>query len=288
MHPSILAHLRLVTSATSVDTTTLAREFPTLRIERAHAARADDVIIDADEWRAAESFRPFDEAIERSRGDAIIVRGGRGIENVACEVLTRYQRLLYRRNGSSRTRVFEAVLRAHVDLHDRSKPLVKADLDHALDTWQWMLRLDATAPLTAQLAALFHDIERLESEADARIEHDAPDYQTFKDAHAKRGGAWACEILRASGVTPTIAERVREIVENHERRREDSEIDLLNDADALSFLSLNSAGYLDYFGPEQTRRKLAYTIARLGEGARVKIGLLRLRPDVRFLFRDAA
>ncbi|HEY4572453.1 MAG TPA: DUF4202 domain-containing protein, partial [Thermoanaerobaculia bacterium] len=55
---------------------------------------------------------------------------------------------------------------------------------------------------------------------------------------------------------------------------------LLNDADALSFLSLNSAGYLDYFGPEATRRKVAYTLRRLRPEGRQYLDGLRLRPAV--------
>ena len=52
------------------------------------------------------------------------------------------------------------------------------------------------------------------------------------------------------------------------------------DADALSFFSLNSAGYLDYFGPEATHRKVAYTLRRLRPEARRYLDGLRLRPVV--------
>ena len=58
------------------------------------------------------------------------------------------------------------------------------------------------------------------------------------------------------------------------------EISVLNDADALSFFSLNSAGYLDYFGLEQTRRKVAYTLGRLRPAARLHLVGIRLRPVV--------
>lgn len=278
-----IARVRLVTRASLVDTRTLAAEFPTIRIERAHAARVDDAVVDAEEWRAATGFGPFDDAVVGARGDALIVRGERHVELVACEVLTRYQRFIQRRNASSRPRMFDAVLRAHHALHDQSKPLVKADFDHAIDTWQWMLRVNPAASLPAQLAALFHDIERLESEADVRVEQHAPDYQAFKDAHASRGAERTFEILRVSGVDESVAARTAAIVALHERRGRDVEIDLLNDADALSFLSLNSSGYLDYFGREQTRRKLAYTVARMSDLARTKFALVRLRPSVRAL-----
>lgn len=282
-----IARVRLVTTVFAVDTRTIASEFPSVKIERAHAACVDDAIIDADEWRRATTFDSFDETVARARGDALIIRGERYVDLVACEALTRYQRFIQRRNGSSRTQVFAAVLRAHRALHDESKPLVKADLEHALDRWQWMLRIDPAASLTAQLAAMFHDIDRLVSEADANAEPHTPDYQAFKEVHESRGGAWMFEILQAAGVGETIANRVREIVSLHERRGRDVEIDLLSDADALSFLSLKSGGYLDHLGPEQTRRKLVYTLGRMGDLARMKLSLVRLRPDVRTLFQRA-
>jgi hypothetical protein len=67
----------------------------------------------------------------------------------------------------------------------------------------------------------------------------------------------------------------------HERQSSDAEIALLNDADALSFFSLNSSGYADYFGPEQTRKKVAYTWNRMREPARTKLASVHLRSDVK-------
>ena len=169
-----------------------------------------------------------------------------------------------------------------------SLPLVKADLDHAVDTWQWMLRLQPEVGLAPQLAALFHDVERLESEARERIEHRAPDYQTFKDAHAQKGAERTFEILVKAGVSSEEAERARDLVGRHERRAGDPEVLLLNDADALSFFSLNSPGYIDYFGVAQTRRKVAYTLSRLGPRAKERLDCVRLRPDVERLLREVA
>lgn len=266
----------------------LASEFPTVTISRTTRADHDDVVIDAEEWSASETFRPFDDALARPPfGDGLAVVGDEPAR-AACESLTRYQRCIDRRNAASMTPAFDAVLEAHRLLHDLAKPLVRADYHHALDTWQWMLRLCSGASVTAQLAALFHDVERLESEADRRIEHRAPDYQAFKDAHAWRGGEHAESVLTNAGIEPHVAARVREIIAMHERRRDDDEdVALLNDADALSFFSLNSAGYLDYFGVDQTRRKIAYTLGRLGRVSRAKLRLARLRPDVDALLREA-
>ncbi len=283
MRTSRISRVRLIsTDAGPIeDFELLAQEHPSLCAEIADACGVCDAVFDVGAWASSRDFRTWNESVETSASDAITVRGaGRDVAAAACEVLTRYQRYVGRRNAASSAPVFDAVLRAHAGLHDCHKPLVRADFDHALDTWQWMLRLDADASLAAQLAALFHDVERLESEADARVEQHAPDYQAFKDAHAKKGGDRAHDALLLAGVDAATAERVRHLVAKHERRGPDREIALLNDADALSFFSLNSAGYIDYFGPEQTEKKVRYTVGRMSADARARLALVRLRADV--------
>ncbi|MBN9161154.1 MAG: hypothetical protein BGO98_36340 [Myxococcales bacterium 68-20] len=260
-------------------------EMPSVRVENAAPGEGNDaLVVETDGWyRDDEVFMSVDRELDacRRRTTAIVVRGcGADLPGVAIEVLTRCQRFVDRRNAASSVPLWDDVLLAHEELHDCGKPLVKADLDHAIDTWQWALRLAPNANLTVQLAALFHDIERLESEAELRVEHHAPDYAAFKERHARRGADRAYEILCHVGVDRPIALRVRELVAVHERRGQDPGVELLNDADGLSFFSLNSPGYADYFGLDQTRRKVAYTLARLGAEARARLPSIRMREDV--------
>ncbi|MFL5343296.1 MAG: DUF4202 family protein, partial [Hyalangium sp.] len=125
--------------------------------------------------------------------------------------------------------------------------------------------------------------ERLLSEADARIEHKAENYQIFKDAHAALGAELTCTLLEELNVAPATCERVRWLVTRHERPGEDSALALLNDADALSFFSLNSSGFIRYFSLEHTRRKVAYTLARLRPEQHARLERVRLAPTVRAL-----
>jgi hypothetical protein len=196
----------------------------------------------------------------------------------AGEVALRYQRLALRTNAASADPAFQAVLGRHRARHDTRLPLVRADLDHALDTWQWALRLDAGASAEVQLAALLHDVERLESEAVERVEHRAADYQAFKDAHARRGAEIVGELLEGGAWD---VGRVQDLVARHERVDPEPERVLLADADALSFFAVNSAGYLAYFGPEATARKVAYTLGRSSARVGGWLGAVRLPPAVR-------
>jgi hypothetical protein len=124
-------------------------------------------------------------------------------------------------------------------------------------------------------------VERLVSEPDARVEHLAADYQEFKDAHAAGGAAITAAELSAAGVDAATVARVAALVASHERPSDDPELALLNDADALSFFSLNSHGYANYFGPEQTRKKVLYTWNRMRPSARAKLDGVALRREVR-------
>lgn len=213
------------------------------------------------------------------------------LPDLAFEVLTRCQRRIARRNTASRGPLFDRVLAAHRALHDLDKPLVRADWAHSRDVWQWTVRLDPDASLAVQLAALFHDVERLVSEADRRVEHRASDYQAFKDEHARRGAEMADAALSEAGVDAATRARAARLIGGHEHPPAPGDPDaddlaLLNDADALSFFSLNSPGYLDWFGPEPTRRKVAFTLGRLRPAARARLDRIRLRPDVRDILKE--
>ena len=65
--------------------------------------------------------------------------------------------------------------------------------------------------------------------------------------------------------------------------RNDADLALLNDADALSFFSLNSWGFVAYHGDEHTRKKVTYTLERMSPGAVRHLTGLRLPPLVRGL-----
>jgi hypothetical protein len=274
----------------------LAREFPAVQLQGTPGSNGiPSLPVPVAEWESQnfnfyEMDGRLDALAEQGFGPfAVDIFGRLGgpeeLARAAGEILTRCQRWTDRRNEASRGALFDRVLIRHRDAHDLAKPLVRADYDHALDTWQWVLRLSPDADLAVQLAALFHDVERLASEAGARIEHHAADYQAFKDAHAERGAALAEALLAWVGVDIETRERAARLIAAHEHRPEPGDPDaaalsLLNDADALSFFSLNSAGYLDYFGPEATRRKVAYTLRRLRPRARRHLDGLRLRPAV--------
>jgi Domain of unknown function (DUF4202) len=211
----------------------------------------------ASQWEAAAfDTWTFDRALDelaREPFSLVIADDNGGRPEFALEVLNRCQRLIDRRNRHSQGQLFDRVLKHHRALYDVSKPMVRADYNHALDVWQWMLRLDPNASLAAQLAALFHEVERSAS----------------RDA------------LGEAGVGEGVRDRVAAFVADHERQSDDPEVALLNDADALSFFSLDSNRFAAHCGPEQTRKKVASMLARMRDSARAKLAHVRVRPEIR-------
>jgi hypothetical protein len=283
-----LRRLELLVPDGAPDLAALAPAFPTLALALVRAGDAEGAVR-AEAWRAEPfDFWAFDREVDAladaGRPLRVAAPAAAAIA-VAREIATRAQRRIGRRNTASAAPWFDRVLAEHRALHDLGKPLVRADLDHALDAWQWTLRLDPGAPAAVQLAVLLHDIERLASEADARIEHRAADYQAFKDAHARAGARIAAAVLARAGAPDEPAALACRLVAVHERVGASPAIRLVSDADALSFFSLNSAGYLAYFGPAQTARKVAYTLARMSAGARRELPLVRIPSEIRRMIR---
>jgi hypothetical protein len=274
----------------------LQREFPHLPWVAPAVPPPDAVVVDEREWR--------DPTIDLYHWDTIVLglQSQRGwllvrpevtaepATETLLEVLTRYQRLAPRVNAHSHDEVFLCALSLHRTLHDLDKPLVRADYEHALDVWQWVLRLEPGASRALQLAALFHDIERLSSEPDERVEQHAPDYQSFKNAHAEVGARLAALTASAAGIAPLDCLRVQELIQYHEHAPEqatDAEAVLLGDADALSFFSLNSRGFSDYYSPEHTRKKVAYSLRRMSSRALDYLGRMKLSPAIQQHVRES-
>jgi hypothetical protein len=254
-------------------------------IELTEAAPTSNDLLTATAWRDDRfDFWAFDRRLDAlaARGEPLRVSAPPALApHVLSEIRTRGQRLAPRRTAAMAGAWFDRVLAAHRAMHDLDRPLVRADYDHALDAWQWAVRRDAGAPRAVQLAVLLHDIERLASEADARVEHLATDYQAFKDAHARAGARIARGVLAQAGVPDALADEVCALIAVHERPSDDPALRALNDADALSFFSFNSPGYLAYFGPDRTAAKVAYTLARMSEAARRELPALRMPAAVR-------
>jgi hypothetical protein len=78
----------------------------------------------------------------------------------ALQVAIRCQRLRQRRNAASRCDTFDRSLAAHRQMYKPRQGGDAVAYARALDTWQWLLRLDPEATLAVQVAALFQGAAR--------------------------------------------------------------------------------------------------------------------------------
>jgi hypothetical protein len=280
IEPELLVVRLVADEDDELDSSTIEREFPTVTVQRASSAEPGDLVIDDFAWRGAFDFSRFDELVEQGCPVRAISVRGFDAAGVATEVIARYQRLVARRNEASNAPIFDAVLDAHAALFDAS---LNHDQQHALDTWQWMLRLQPNVGLAPQVAALFHDVDRLQTDANERLEHRA--HRALDEVQEDRGRGRVLALLQSVGLGESNTALVRALISGEAKGTPEGA--LLDDADALSFLSLMSPRYADHFGLAQTRRKVTFTLGRLGELAREKVATFRLRPDVDRLLRQS-
>jgi hypothetical protein len=101
-------------------------------------------------------------------------------------------------------------------------------------------------------------------------------------------GALAQQALFEAGIDGLSRARVASIISAAEDAPQpDREAAILRDADALSFFSLASGGFLDFHGTEPARIEVRRALARLSPGGRARLARVRLRRDIEALVQDA-
>jgi hypothetical protein len=252
-------------------------------IEVASRGGKPQLRVDAREWEIGEpDLVALDSALGDAGGDdpiTLSLEGSGDVTHAALALLTRLQWAIPSRDRSP---LLARLRRRHRELHDLAFALVHADWIHALDTQAWAARLQPGASTAVLVAALFHDVERLLDEKETRLDHLAHDYDAFKQAHAERGARLARRTLEGELPEPVL-ERVLSLIARHETPGNDPELVLVNDADALSFFSRNSGGFLSWYGETQTRRKVAWTLARMSPRARRRLPDIRVPRGIRLL-----
>jgi hypothetical protein len=243
-----------------------ARDFPTVEAADRLEPGEDTIAVDASAWRdGLADFYWIDAQADALGERGLVPVATAGDPLVRIELLTRCQRWLDRRNPASSGPWFDQLLLFHRSLHDREKPADRAAHNRALDTWQWVLRLDPAAGAALQVAALFGLF-----------------------------GARAADVLAGAPAPRPVAERAGQLVRAvrspaaAELDDSDGEVAVFEDADCLSFFAFASCAFLDDHGEAETRRKVAATLQRLSLRACAYLPVVRLRRDVAQLFSEAA
>ena len=155
----------------------------------------------------------------------------------------------------------------------------KEDLSHAKNTMYWIKQLRPDADDLLLIAGFGHDVER--SLPDRYRHTDFPKYDDYKRAHATRSGQVVSDMMKQSGYSLNDSVRVAQIISEGEFDSEDPDIQLLCDADSISFFDNNLSYYLKEKGEADTRKKITFMYDRSSEQAQKYIGdILADRPEL--------
>ena len=140
---------------------------------------------------------------------------------------------------------------------------VSEDLIHSRNTLEWLLKLDSDADEALKIAALGHDIERAIEERKVKRE-DYKNYDEFKDAHASNSAKVMTEIMEECDISKRLADDIFSLVRYHETGNT-KRIDILRDADSISFFDVNLPYYFIRNGAEETKKRCLWGYRRLSD-----------------------
>jgi len=141
---------------------------------------------------------------------------------------------------------------------------------HSINTHEWLLILHPEADTALQMAALGHDIERAVPERKVSAAN-FETYDEYMEAHAQNSADILMEIMQECGVDQELADEIAFLVSQHETGGGER-LDLLVNADCLSFFQVSLPLYFDRKGPEITKRRMVWGYKKLSQENRKKVG----------------
>ena len=149
---------------------------------------------------------------------------------------------------------------------------VPEDPVHSKNTLEWLLKLMPDANESLKIAALGHDIERAIEKRKVKRQN-YKDYDTFKDAHALNSANILVEIMQACDIDKKMIDEVFFLVRHHETGGTDR-VDILKDADSISYFEVNLPFYFVRNNLKETKRRCLWGYKRLSdEGKKIVAGL---------------
>ena len=166
-------------------------------------------------------------------------------------------------NGGNFDLAVKTVLEKQSDIAERI---------HSENTRDWLFKLADVPSDEVQLAALAHDIDR--SIAPRILQGEKESHDDYKVRHSERSSQLVGQILHDLKFEEKIVLRVMELVKFHEVGG-DEEMNLLQDADSISYFDVNLEGYAARNTKEKTAAKVKWMYERCSPRARTQINGLK-------------
>lgn len=143
----------------------------------------------------------------------------------------------------------------------------------------WISKLRPDADEILLLAGFGHDVERARPDRYTRETFATCD--EYKHEHARKAGEIATSIAIASGYSPSDGDRLAHIIAEGEFSSDEPDVQLLCDADSISFFDNNASYYLADKGPEWTKKKMRFAYERASDTAKRHIKeVLATKPEL--------
>ncbi len=149
---------------------------------------------------------------------------------------------------------------------------VPEDPIHSKNTLEWLLKLLPDASESLKIAALGHDIERAIEKRKVR-RRDYIDYDAFKDAHALNSANILTETLQSCNIDKIMIDEVFYLVRHHEIGGS-TLVDVLKDADSISYFDVNLPHYFLRNTLQETKRRCSWGYKRLSEKGKIIVANL--------------
>ena len=133
------------------------------------------------------------------------------------------------------------------------KSPVPEDPVHSRNTLEWLLKLKPDTDEALKIAALGHDIERAVEERKVK-RRNCKSYDEFKQTHALNSANILVEIMEECNINKELVDDVFYLVQYHEIGG-NKRVDVLRNADTLSFFHVNLPYYFVRNGVEETKRR---------------------------------
>lgn len=174
---------------------------------------------------------------------------------------------------------------------------VDGEREHGLDVLRWVRRLRPTVALALQIAALFHDIDRVvhpQYGGGFKGDRQSTAYVRHKKAHARRSAAFIIPRLRLIGIKPSVLKRVRWLITHHDdpgaeiEQARDRDLSALAAADSLSFFTTIAPKLYAAEGAARFRDKVEFMAAKMSTSMQRQLRTVRLSNRVFERVKNAA
>ena len=145
----------------------------------------------------------------------------------------------------------------------------KDEFSHAQNTLKWVKLLAKEPSQALVIAALAHDIERWSRE-DREHQRANESYDEYKRRHSNIGAEIISNLLSQFNFSKDFIAQVADLVREHEFGG-NTETNILQDADSISFFDNNLDYYLKRNGYKRTAEKVKWMFNRCSKRAQAQI-----------------